>query len=433
MTAASPSARNVKASNIGAAVLSALFVCAGVGLALHAASAPQCCDAEGYHLEGQALAASGWSGDWLATWKHNYLYPGLHGAMIAAGAGDRLSIVIVQLALLYGSVVFLALAVARAFQRRFAPTLAGLSLVALLPAAAWSGYWLTEAITTPVTLVLIGCWLMFATRPRPLLATVIGMLSGLAWMSRAAFVWVPPFAATGIVAALRQEPSQRRRLSSAALFLIGVVAVVLPQWLKASNVDGLLHLSNAQYNSRKAPAIFRAATDMSGCGEQAMVFSPLTSQLGPIDSGTVQAPRSISWTVTVTVAHIVSGWDARPSPTYATKLSQWPWVAVTLLSGFVFLAPLKLAADERRRETATAAFGLLAMFLLTQAQLAVTPVEFRYNVIGWMVAGVSLVILGQSIDRRYLVYAATLTVLIAVIGQFTLYYSAPWNACAVLR
>jgi len=94
------------------------------------------------------------------------------------------------------------------------------------------------------------------------------------------------------------------------------------------------------------------------------------------------------------------------------------------------LAPLKLAADESRRETATAAFGLLALFLLTQAQLAVTPVEFRYNVIGWMVAGVSFVVLGRSIDRRYLAYAATLTALIVLIGQFTLYYSPAWKACA---
>jgi hypothetical protein len=218
-------------------------------------------------------------------------------------------------------------------------------------------------------------------------------------------------------------------LSSVALFLIGVVAAVLPQWLIASNVDGLLHLSNARYNSRKAPAIFRAATNLSACGESAMVFSPLTSQLDPIDAGTVRAPQSISWRVTVGVAHIVSGWDARPSPTYATVLSQWPWLAVTLLSGFVMLAPLKLAGDERRGETATAAFGLLALFLVTQAQLAVTPVEFRYNVVGWMAAGVSLVILGRSIDRRYLAYAATLTAVIVLIGQFTLYYSPAWKAC----
>jgi hypothetical protein len=402
-----------------------------VGLALLAASAPQCCDATGYHQEGVALVTGGWGGDWLVTWKHNYLYPGLHGVMIAAGAGGRVPIVIVQLVLLYASVVFLAVAIARVFQRRFAPILAGLSFVALLPAAAWSGYWLTEALTAPVVLTLIGCWLLFATRPGPLLAIAVGMLSGLAWMSRAAFVWVPPLAVAGIVIALRREPSNRRRFSSVALVLIGVVAAVLPQWLKAPSVDGVVHLSNASYNSRKAPAIFRAATNMSGCGNLAMVFSPLTSQLDSIDAGTVRPPESINWSATVAVAHVVSGWDARPSPTYATKLSQWPWLLVTLVSGLVILAPLKLAADERHRETATAAFGLLVLFVLTQAQLAVTPVEFRYNLIGWMVAGVSLVILGRSIDRRYVAYAAALTAIIVIIGQFTLYYSPAWRgACA---
>jgi len=430
MAVSTLSVRNAKASDIRAAVLTGLAVCAGVGLALLAASAPQCCDATGYHEEGVALVARGWGGGWLVTWKHNYIYPAFHGAMIGAGAGDRLSIVIAQLVLLYASVVFLAVAIARVFQRQFAPILAGLSLVALLPAAAWSGYWLTEAITTPVTLALIGCWLLFAMRPGPLLAIAVGTLSTMTWMSRAAFVWLPPLAAIGIVAALRREPSPRRRLSSVALFLIGVVAVVFPQWLIAPSADGLLHLSNAGYNSQKAPAIFRAATNLSGCGNLAMVFSPLTSQLDSIDAGTVRAPHSIGWRVTSSVAHVVSGWDARPSPTYATVLSHWPWVAVTLLSGFIMLAPLKLAADESRRETATAAFGLLALFLLTQAQLAVTPVEFRYNVIGWMVAGVSFVVLGRSIDRRYLAYAATLTALIVLIGQFTLYYSPAWKACA---
>jgi hypothetical protein len=304
-------------------------------------------------------------------------------------------------------------------------------LVALLPAAAWSGYWLTEAIMAPVTLVLIGCWLLFAVRPTPLLAIAVGALSGLAWMSRAAFVWVPPVAAAGIAVALLREPSKLRRVSSVALFVVGVVCAVLPQWLKDPSVDGVVHLSNASYNSRKAPAILRAATNLSGCGNLAMVFSPLTSQLDSIDAGTVRAPESINWRATVGVAHIVSGWDARPSPTYGTRLSQWPWLLVTLVSGLVILAPFKLAADERRAETRTAAFGLLALFLLTQAQLAVTPVEFRYNLVGWMVAGVSLVILGRSIDRRYLAYAVAVTAFIVLIGQFTLYYSPAWRGvCA---
>ena len=56
--------------------------------------------------------------------------------------------------------------------------------------------------------------------------------------------------------------------------------------------------------------------------------------------------------------------------------------------------------------------------------------KFRYNVIGWMVGGVSLVVLGRSIDRQYLAYAATLTALIVLIGQLTLQYSPAWNACA---
>ena len=429
MAASTPNAGNARPSDLQAGLLAALFVGAGVSLAILAASAPQCCDATGYHEEGRALVAGGWGGGWLLD-KHSYLYGAFHGLMIAAGAGDRLSIVIVQLVLLYASVVFLSVAIARVFERRLVPTLAGVSLLALLPASAWSGYWLTEAIAAPVILALIGFWLLFATRPVPRFALAVGILSAMAWMSRPAFVWVPPLAAVGVIAALRREPLTRNRFLCLALFVVAAGVVVLPQWRIYPNVDQLLHLSIAKYNAQKSAPIFRYATDLSGCGDPAMVFSPLTSQLELIDAGLVQAPSTIGWNVTAAVARIVSSWDARPSPTYMTVLSQWPWLAVTLLSGFVMLAPFRLARDSRKLETATAVFGLLGLFLVTQAQLVMIGTELRYNLIGWLVGGASLVILGRSLSRRYLAYAGVLTALIVLIGQFTLYYSPTWIACA---
>jgi hypothetical protein len=417
------------ASDTGWTVLAGLGICAGIALALAASSAPQCCDSTGYHEEGKALLAGGWTGGWLYD-KHSYLYGAFHGLMIAAGAGGRVPVAIVQVALLYASVGFLTWSITRMFRTRFVPTLAGLSLVALLPAAAWSGYWLTEAIAAPLILALISSWLLFAMRPGPLGAFAVGIFSTMTWMSRPAFLWLPPLAAIGVLVALRREPLQRRRLSSVAVFLIAFAAVGLPQWRITPSVDRFLHLWIGRFGVWKAPAVFRYATNLSGCGAPAMVFSPLTSELEPIENGTVRAPRSISWSMTAGVAHIVSGWDARPSPTYATVLSQWPWLAVTLLSGFVILAPWKLAANERRRDTATAAFGLLGLFLVAQAQLLTTPTEFRYNLIGWMAGGVALVALGRSIDRRYVGRAAVLTALIVLIGQFTLHYSPAWNRCA---
>jgi len=42
----------------------------------------------------------------------------------------------------------------------------------------------------------------------------------------------------------------------------------------------------------------------------------------------------------------------------------------------------------------------------------------------------SLVVLGRSIDRRYLAYASTLTAIVVLIGQATLRYSPAWHACA---
>src|SRR3954471_23614674 len=154
MTHSTVGAPNAKVVDIRATVLAALGVAAGMSLALLAASAPQCCDADGYHSEGRALLSNGWRGGWIPD-KHNYLYGSFHAVMIAAGAGGRVPIAIAQFALLYAAVVLLAVAIARVFQRRFAPVLAGLSLVALLPAAAWSGYWLTEAIATPIIFALI--------------------------------------------------------------------------------------------------------------------------------------------------------------------------------------------------------------------------------------------------------------------------------------
>src|SRR5690348_7822698 len=138
MTGSTLSAQSSKVSGVWAKVLVALGVCTGLAFALLAASAPQCCDSTGYHQEGRALLVSGWGGGWLPE-KHNYLYGAFHGLMIAAGAGGRMPIAILQLGLLYGSVVFLAVTISRVFQRRFIPVLAGVSLVALLPAAAWSG------------------------------------------------------------------------------------------------------------------------------------------------------------------------------------------------------------------------------------------------------------------------------------------------------
>src|SRR6185295_10127282 len=163
------------------------------------------------------------------------------------------------------------------------------SVVALLPAAAWSGYWLTEAIATPIILALIASWLLFTMRPGPPLALAVGILSAMAWMSRPALLWLPPLVAVGMVVVLRREPSPLRRLSSAALFAIAFAAVVLPQWLITPNLDELLHLWLARLQKGMAPAIFRYATNLSGCGEPAMVFSPLTSELSPIIDGTVQA------------------------------------------------------------------------------------------------------------------------------------------------
>ena len=156
------------------------------------------------------------------------------------------------------------------------------------------------------------------------------------------------------------------------------------------------------------------------------------------------------------VAHLVSGWDPLPSPTYMSSWTVSPWIFVTLVSGFVVAAPLLacswLAAETRslwagwrlRTESvvdmsrfafAASVAGVLVFFGVTQFELMRTATEFRFNLMGWLSGGACLVLLiaaGWPPRRLLVLYvgmSVTLSAVILIIGQMTLDYSAYWLQC----
>ena len=187
---------------------------------------------------------------------------------------------------------------------------------------------------------------------------------------------------------------------------------------------------------------FRYATDVTGCGPPALVFSPFTAEAVDLATAEVLAPDDLQWRVTAAVAHVVSGWDARPSPTYIDSYADRKWLVLSATSGFAIMGVVSAAAILwRRRRTLvrprTAILGaLVLLFLVSQAVLSMTQTEFRFNLAGWLLAGCCLsVISGLRWWTReraaiYLLLGLVASGVVLIIGQMTLMYSATWLRCA---
>jgi hypothetical protein len=80
-------------------------------------------------------------------------------------------------------------------------------------------------------------------------------------------------------------------------------------------------------------------------------------------------------------------------------------------------------------------FGLLSLVAVSQAALAVTAAEFRFNLPGWVIAGACLAFLsatGSWTRARvgvWLAGGALVSLTVFVVGQMTLSYSPDWLAC----
>jgi hypothetical protein len=459
----------------------------GVVLGLQSTSSPQAYDADRY--AGEALRIASGDGSWLAAGVHNYLYPaflallhmlGLWSSAYPPVEDGRLGVGVVQIALLYSASFVLMAVLSRCLRMRLVSTGVVVCGIAILPAAAWSGYWLSESLAAPVLLVIIALWVLTCyrvlLRPRAMSTTAticgLGLASGFAWMTRPALIWVP--VVVGLLAGLMilasmlllgtrhhdlsvRPPSYLRSVSLIAAFLFGVAFSLVPQLAFDSSIDHLLKLDLAGAQAQGSSTVWRYATNLSGCGPPNLGFSPLSSDMGPVVSGQIVAPDSALWRLATSAAHLVSGWDPLPSPTYASSLTMSPWILVTLVSGFVCAAPLlacywlvaeirplwagwrlrdESAIDMSRFAFAASVAGVLVFFGVTQFALLRTATEFRFNLMGWLSAGACLVFLIASgwLSRKRLVLYAGMSVAIStvilIIGQMTLDYSAYWLQCS---
>src|SRR3990172_3411702 len=139
----------------GGWVVSIALVALGVFLGIAAVGSPQCCDAEVYWGEAYLLSTGGWSSGWLGP-VHNYGYAVFLALLRAIRPVGPLGVAIGQLAVLYVAAIALAFSLARSTRSSFPTAMAWASAIALLPAAAWSGYYLSEALAAPVLLLMLA-------------------------------------------------------------------------------------------------------------------------------------------------------------------------------------------------------------------------------------------------------------------------------------
>jgi hypothetical protein len=447
-------------------------VALGAVLGVRSTGALQAGDTALYAQEALQTAAGDVS--WLAH-VHNFVYPAFLALLHALGLWSRLWVGVVQIALLYSASLVLMLVLSRCLRLRLVSTGVVVCGVVILPAAAWSGYWLSESLAAPLLLVVLALWVLTCyrvlIRPAALstAATIcaLGLASGLAWMTRPALIWVP--AVVGLMVGLMILTSMllasRRRhgltvrlsvwaVSLMAAFLAGAALALIPQLALDRDIGHLLKLDLAGSQVQLSSVIWRFASNSSGCGIPPLIFSPLSSDLGVLKQ--IVAPHSALWGLTGVAAHLVSGWDPLPSPSYMTSFSVYPWILVTLVSGFVcaaaFVASYRLAVEMRslwsgwrlrdvvpvdisRLAFAASVAGVLVFFGVTQFGLLKTTTEFRYNLLGWLSADVCLVFLLASgwLSRKRLALllgvGVTMSAFILIIGQMTLFYSPYWIQC----
>jgi hypothetical protein len=142
-------------------------IAVGVVLGVQATGSPQAYDADDYAREALQMASG--DGSWLA-FAHNYLYPAFLALLHALGlwsSGDsagRLAVGLVQLTLLYSASLVLMAVLSRCLHMRRVSVAVVVAAMAIVPAAAASGYWVSEAVAIPVLLMVIALWVLTCYR-----------------------------------------------------------------------------------------------------------------------------------------------------------------------------------------------------------------------------------------------------------------------------
>jgi hypothetical protein len=414
-------------------------------LAAKASGLKQCCDAVAYFNESVYI----FSGDKNIAPAHNYGYPLFIKLLTALGADSTLKISVATDLLLLISACYFVKTCKKYFNIK-STSLYSLVLIFCVPISyGFSGFLLTEALIAPLFFILLNLLVVnqFATseKIRTLTYLLIMVTASYAWMVRPALLWLPIFLLVWL--SFTSKTSLAQVTAKIAIGVFTMFMIVLPQYVLVTTqpqkflrpwLDGILHLNLAQGQSEWSRNIYRYATNLSTCGAPPFNFSPHNlsyeqAMSNQYDYNTFELLKSY-------LLHLFSGWDALPGPSYIQDISYFPWILVTLFSGFflsgllillylLFFKRVPLRAPEKKF-----AFLLLALFLASQLLLLNTATEFRFNLFGWMISGFIWIFMTSFLKvhlRVKLIFLMSfiLTISVLVIGQYTLNLSDVWKNC----
>ena len=422
----------------------------------------QCCDAEIYFNELMDLKRTGFipgSGEepWLTTF-HNYLYPLFLQVLDFIGFSNRNEIGLVQFLLILISNFFAAYRLSKVLKSSFSSIFKFILLANLLAVYSYSGFFLTEALATVFMTVWAAVTLEMLIR-RFRNESVLKLFSwncsfaALAWMTRPSMIWVP-MATLAILIFMELMAGKSRNLKFQHLVIPPfvwtaiVLLIALPQWLISMNNRGLASgvFKLGQWEEFQAFEVtsYRYLTNLSGCGPVPLIFSPFTQNtpftLNPNEIWPPEYHKTIIYRIVDLLASFVSGWDAVPSPlTYVNSLAIFPWILLTLISGFIISVPFIATFQSFRKDSPHSNFQwvnfcLLLVFLVSQVSVAVTHGEFRFNLSGWIIG--SIIFIFASANNfwsfglfKYISISFVISLFILIVGQLTLMMSSYWVNC----
>jgi hypothetical protein len=418
-------------------------------------SYPQCCDAYLYLQEASNLNRTGFipsigEESWLSIY-HNYLYPLFLFFLDFVNIDSRILIGLVQFSLIIFANFFTSYRLNTVIGFPIRAIFSLLLIGNTLAVYSYSGFFLTEAIASALITFWFGLLIellirLFRGGPSILLFVGITFVSGAAWMTRPALIWVP-IATLGISIFASLVVNRlsliwlKLTFNQIFLWILVTVIVAMPQWLVSMNNRGLssgvFKLGEWRWHETFVKSSYRYLTNLSGCGPVAFVFSPYTQTFEEMWPPKFHGGPIFSFNDFV--ATFVSGWDAVPSPlAYVNQLSIFPWVLLTMTSGFLISIPF-IACYQSFRNPVHSSFRwinlcLLLVFLVSQLSVALTHGEFRFNFSGWILA-VILLILACSQNfwsfnvTLYISISLAISFFIYLIGQMTLSMSHSWIAC----
>jgi hypothetical protein len=426
------------------------------GLAsIWASQKPECCDADVYLTESSDLKILGFippaGSAWLSE-VHNYLYPTFLFLARSVGFTSRSSISVLQFALIVGACFIFSRRLFKIVSLSLFQLMGITLLIAFVPILAFSGYLLTESVASALLILWIGLWLELVLKEssnlqRYSLIFAGSFLTGIIWMTRPSLIWVP---LTNIGCVLLWElvthaswlSRVKSAMTSVVLMIAAVFLVAIPQYLitrgSRSFLNGVFHLDNWAADQGHS-TIFRYITNISGCGPVQLIFSPYSQTVAGLNQA--HQNGSIIYRIIGFVTRWCSGWDAVPTPmTYVYHLSVFPWIILSALAGLFITAPFFLVmphgsmAGHVSKSMRYAEIGIFLMFLASQFAMGMTHGEFRYNVAGWIIAGLSMGLIPQHFNfhlpvKRYLTISMAVSFFVIVVGQLTLNYSQYWAAC----